>query len=67
VRAAKEALADLDPVSDYSALAVLADRGHLLDGTFKAVEGVAHAGSFHDERLIVIVPTDLASSHKCLP
>lgn len=53
----------LDTVSYDPALAVLADRRHLLDCTLEAVEHMPHTRSFYDESLVIVIPARLTLCH----
>src|SRR5690606_15360047 len=63
VRTAEEPAADLGPVADDLAAAVLADRCHPVDGALEAVEHVPLAGRDDLEGLVVLVPAHLTSRH----
>src|SRR3954470_96720 len=63
VGAAEELAVRLDAVADDLAAAVLAHRGHLVDRTLEAVEGVPRAGRDHLERLVVLIATDFTRRH----
>src|SRR5262245_14371123 len=63
VRAAEQMPVGLDPVPDHAAAAVLAERRERVDRTLEAVEEMS--GAVEDlERLVVVVPTDLATRHE---
>src|SRR3546814_20138694 len=55
---------DLDTVTDDLAVAVLAGRGHAMNGAFEAVEDMAGASRDHLEALVIVVPTYLARCHR---
>src|SRR5262245_61098848 len=63
MRAAVEAAGRLDAVPDDLAAAVLAHRRQPVDRALEGVEGVRGAADANLERLVVIVTTDVASSH----
>jgi hypothetical protein len=67
VGTAEELAGVLYAMSNYSAMAVFADGRYGLNGTLKAVEGVA--GTCRDElkTLVVIVTTDFAFCHSTPP
>jgi hypothetical protein len=65
--AAEEPPPNLHSMPDDLALAMLADRSHLLDRALKAVEGVSRASRFHKDGLIVIIPADFALCHGTPP
>src|SRR4029453_12411898 len=58
-----EAAAHLGPVADDGAATVLAPGRQARNGALEAVEGVAVARHDHLERLVVVVPADLALGH----
>lgn len=64
VGAAEEPAARLHAVTHDAALAVLADRRHLLDRALEGVEHMYGALRVYLEGHAVVVATDFASSHK---
>jgi hypothetical protein len=48
---------------DYSAIAVLEDRGNGLDRTLEAVENVTGTGCYQFKALVILVATNFTSSH----
>ena len=50
-------------MADDPAFAMLANRGHALDRTLKAVEGMASAGCDQIESLVVFVSTNFTGRH----
>jgi hypothetical protein len=63
VSAAKERAIGFDAVAHDLATAMLADRSQLVNGALEAVERMGVSGSNDLEREIVVVATDLTSSH----
>jgi hypothetical protein len=64
---AEKRLLRLDAVPDDLATAVVADRGQLVNGAFKAVERVGLSRRYDLERQVVIVSTDFTSGHTTPP
>jgi hypothetical protein len=65
--AAEEAVVDLGAVPDHLAAAVLARRCQPMDSALEAVEHVSLASGDDLERLVVVVPADLAHRHGGCP
>jgi hypothetical protein len=63
----EEVTIDLDAVSDDSALAVLANRGHRLDSTLEAVENMMRVGSYDLKAFVVLIATNFTRGHNALP
>src|SRR5262245_45069573 len=66
VGAAVERAGSLDPVADHPAPAMGTGRGQGVDGALEAVEGVRPAREGDGERLVVVVPTNVAFRHDSL-
>jgi len=62
-RAAEETIVRLHAVPEDHATAMLAARRELMDGALKAIEGVAKPRRDYLERLVIVVPADLARRH----
>jgi len=63
VRTAEELPVGLEAVAEDAAVAVVADRCHLLGGAFDAVEGMDRSLGVYLERHLVVVAADLAHGH----
>src|SRR5215472_18344203 len=63
MRAAEEAAADFHSMANDPASAVLANRGHGLNGALETVECVPRAGSNHFKTLVVVISTDFTNCH----
>jgi len=65
--AAVKASTHLNAVPDHLAMAMLADRGHSLDGTLEAVECMARSESYYFECFVVIVTAHFTLRHRIPP
>jgi len=65
--AAEEAAANLYPMPDHSALAMLANGGHQLNRALEAVKYVPRTCSFDYEGLVIFIAADFAICHGIPP
>jgi hypothetical protein len=63
---AEKTAADLHAMANHSAVTMLANRRHRLNGAFHAVERVPRPRSDQLEALVIVVAANFASPH-CMP